>query len=161
MQNWQWSFKSITINNARIGVDISQGSDGVRSGIGSVLLYDSVITDTQTAVLINGNYLPTTSDTSDTLLLDNVRLVNTPVAVKAASGETVLNGGTTTVTSWGRGSRYMDNSGRAQYISENLPAPIKDASLLDGQGKFFERSRPQYENLGVNDFASVKGKSLL
>ncbi len=137
---------------------MSQGSDGVRSGIGSVLLMDSTISDTQTGVLLNSAPLPSAQDTSNTLLLDNVRLVNTPVAVGAVTGETMLTGGTTTIAAFGRGSRYSDNSGNAQYVQSDIPGIQKDPSLLDGEGKFFEKTRPQYETLSVNDFASVKGK---
>lgn len=119
---------------------------------------DSTITDTQTAVLLNSAPLPSGSDTSNTLLIDNVRLVNTPVAVGAATGETMLSGGTTTIASFGRGSRYSDASGNAQYVQTDIPTVQKDSSLLDSQGRFLEKSRPQYEQLSANDFASVKGK---
>ncbi|ODM95629.1 Glucan 1,3-beta-glucosidase [Orchesella cincta] len=154
--NWQWSFKSVSITGSRIGIDMSSPSDSVRSGVGSVLLMDSVITDTQTAVLLTTAAAPVASDTSNTLLLDNVRLVNTPTAVGAATGESLLNGGTMTIQAFGRGSRYNDASGNGQYVADNLPNVNKDSSLLDSEGRFFEKTRPQYETLSVNDFASVK-----
>lgn len=136
---------------------MSQEGGDVRSGIGSVLLMDSTITDTDTGILLNSAPLPAGDDTSNTLLLDNVRLVNTPKAVAALTGETMLAGGTTTITSFGRGSRYNDASGTPQYVMNEIPNVRKDASLLDGEGRFFEKSRPQYEQLAVGDFASVKG----
>jgi len=136
---------------------MSATSDSVHSGVGSILLFDSSISDTQTAVLLNSNPLPNKDDTSNTLLLDNVVLTNVPTAVGSAEGGSVLPGGTITITSWGRGSRYQDASGVGAYVADNIPAPRKDIGLLDTQGRFFEKTRPQYENLAASDFVSVKG----
>lgn len=41
-------------------------------------------------------------------------------------------------------------------VSTALPAPTKPAVLLDESGKVFERAKPQYENVPVSSFVSVK-----
>ncbi|KAL1953495.1 hypothetical protein VTO42DRAFT_2748 [Malbranchea cinnamomea] len=41
-------------------------------------------------------------------------------------------------------------------VSTALPGPTKPAVLLDSSGKVFERSKPQYENVPVSSFVSVK-----
>jgi glucan 1,3-beta-glucosidase len=41
-------------------------------------------------------------------------------------------------------------------IQQQLTAPTKPAALLDGSNKIFERSKPQYENVPMSSFVSVK-----
>lgn len=60
------------------------------------------------------------------------------------------------IPAWGRGSRYQDASGVGTYVTGALPAISKSANLLDGQGRFFRRTRPQYETLPASYFDSVK-----
>lgn len=60
-----------------------------------------------------------------------------------------------TIASWGRGSRYQDTSGAGLYTSGFLPNIQKSPNLLDGQGKFFRRTRPQYAALPAASFDSV------
>jgi hypothetical protein len=114
-----------------------------------------MISNTPVGIRINGNAAPNADDVSGTLLLDNVKANGVGALVADASGATILPGGD--VSSWGRGSRYTDDSGTGSYETGNLPNVQKSGSLLDGAGNFFEKGRPQYENLGANDFASVKG----
>lgn len=153
--NWQWTFKEIQINNCNLGIDMSAPSDVKASGVGSILLLDSSITNTQYGVKTIGNPNPV-QDTSGTLLLDNVQLTGVGAAVVDENMGTILPGGTTKIAAWGRGSRYTDGSGQGEFVQEFLPNVEKSASLLDGNGNFFSKSRPQYETLSVNDFASVR-----
>jgi len=156
IQNWQWTFKSVEINNCGIGIDMSAAGGNVNSGVGSILLMDSSITNTPVGVRLNANPGPNANDVSGTLLLDNVIVQGVDAIVQDAGGAAVLQGNGI-ITSWGRGSVYQDVSGTATYQTGYLPVPNKSGVLLDGAGKFFEKSRPQYEGLTVNDFASVKG----
>lgn len=41
-------------------------------------------------------------------------------------------------------------------IQQQLTAPAKPPSLLDGSKKIFERSKPQYENIPASSFLSIK-----
>ncbi len=137
---------------------MSTNGGNVVSGVGSILLMDSTIQDTPTGVLLRGNPAPNRGDTSGTLLLDNVRVSNVPAVVADINGPPLLtSSGQETIRSWGRGSRYEDMSGVNTFSASALPNKNKPAVLLDGQGNFFAKSRPQYEDLTVNDFASVKG----
>jgi glucan 1,3-beta-glucosidase len=43
-------------------------------------------------------------------------------------------------------------------IQQQLTAPTKPPSLLDGSKKIFERSKPQYENVPASSFVSVKSQ---
>ncbi|CAG7721413.1 unnamed protein product, partial [Allacma fusca] len=152
--NWQWSFKNVEIRNCRVGIDMSVQGGDTEAGVGSAILFDSEIIDTPVGVRNHGN--PNPKDNSGTLLLDNVRLVNVNQAVADRNGNTILAGGTTTIQSWGRGSYYVDESGTGSFHTGDLPVPQKSSNLLDGQGRFFTRSRPQYENVPASGFANVK-----
>lgn len=132
------------------------GGDATESGVGSVLLIDSTITNTPIGVRNHAN--PNPGDNSGTLLLDNVILNNVQNAVADRNGNSILAGGSRTIASWGRGSLYQDESGSGTFHQGDMTPPIKDASLLDGQGRFATKGRPQYETLGAGDFANVKGK---
>ncbi len=81
LQNWQWTFKNIRITNSRIGIDMSAEGNPVSSGVGSILLMDSTITNTQTGIRIRNNPPPTRTDVSGTLLLDNVQVTNVGTVV--------------------------------------------------------------------------------
>lgn len=43
-------------------------------------------------------------------------------------------------------------------IQQQLTAPTKPPSLLDGSKKIFERSKPQYENVPASSFISIKSQ---
>ena len=43
-------------------------------------------------------------------------------------------------------------------IQQQLTPPTMPAALLDGSGKIFERSKPQYENVPASSFVSVKAQ---
>jgi hypothetical protein len=152
--NWQWTFKGLTISNSRIGIDMSNTGGGVSSGVGSILLMDSTITNTATGVLIRNTPL-SRYDVSGTLLLDNVQVTNVDAVVRDIGGAAVLTA-SGTIASWGRGSHYTDNTGFPSYSAGYLANIVKSPVLLDSQGRFFRKGRPQYENLPYTSFASVK-----
>ncbi|XP_037024340.1 probable glucan endo-1,3-beta-glucosidase ARB_02077 [Bradysia coprophila] len=153
--NWQWTFKNIRIANSRIGIDMSAEGNGISSGVGSILLMDSSITNTQVGIRIRNNPPPNRNDVSGTLLLDNVQVLGVGTVVQNIDGGVVLqhNG---VIPAWGRGSRYQDASGVGTYVTGPLPIITKSANLLDSQGRFFRRTRPQYESLPASYFDSVK-----
>lgn len=145
------------IVRCQVGIDMSvDGGGTTESGVGSVLLLDSTISDTPIGVRNHAN--PNPSDNSGTLLLDNVKLTNVDKAVADRNGNSVLAGGSRTIASWGRGSLYQDESGAGSFHQGDMSPPNKDGSLLDGEGRFFTKSRPQYETMAAGDFANVKGK---
>lgn len=138
---------------------MSSTNSNVQSNVGSILLLDSSLTNTTTGVLLRNNHEPNTNDMSGTLLLDNVQVSNVFTVVEGTNGDAILRvNGPQTIASWGRGSLYTDESGSGIISTNYLPAITKSANLLDSEGKFFQRSRPQYENLISSDFVSVKGK---
>lgn len=149
--NWVWTLQGITINNALVGIDISVGGAN-NELVGSLSLIDSTITNTP--VGISTVFSTGQGATNGTLIIDNVNMVNTPAAVhNPQTGATIL-GGNAVISSWIQGNVYNTaNAGRRVQAASTAPA--KPSSLLSG-GKFFTRSRPQYQNLPASAFLSVK-----
>lgn len=158
-QNWQWTFKNLKISNVRIGIDMSAASSPVQSNVGSILLIDSIISNATAGVLLRNNYQPNSNDVSGTLLLDNVEVNNVVYVVQGSNGDAILtSNGQQTISSWGRGSVYKDDSGKGTFSTDYLPPITKSLDLLDSKGNFFQKSRPQYKSLTSSDFISVKSK---
>ncbi len=96
------------------------------------------------------------------LVLQNIQLTNVPVAVGTGDGAIVLPGndlGIETIRSWAQGNVYTSSNPDGTFIQGNLDVPVIPASLLDGSGKVIGRVHPQYENIPVNGFVSVKDHS--
>jgi glucan 1,3-beta-glucosidase len=86
------------------------------------------------------------------LILENIQLNNVPTAI-TGYGQTILAGGTTTIQAWGQGNKYSPN-GPQKFQGGFNPAG-RPQSLLDN-GRYYSKSKPQYENLGVGSFVSAR-----
>jgi hypothetical protein len=151
--NWLWTFSDLKINNCGVGIDMANGG-GTGQTVGSVLLVDSQIVNTPVGILTA--YSPTQVGTNGSLIIDNVDFTqNVPVAVQNSLSQAPLLGGNTKVASWAQGREYKAvNAGRA--VQGTNTAAAKPAALLDARGHVFTRSKPQYENVPVSAFKSVK-----
>ncbi len=165
--NWLWTFKSLTVNSCKLGIDMAQG--GNDQSVGSVLIQDSTFINTPNAI----NTSRTDSSTpaaGGTLIIDNVDFSGSSAAVIGTGGTTLLAGGKK-VASWAQGFAYTTGidgaangtcnpsaapSASRKTIQGALTAPNKPTSLLNSQGAVFERSKPQYENVPSSSFVSVK-----
>lgn len=154
--DWGWTYKSLNINNCTIGLNMTN-LNGTRTGqsVGSVTLIDSSISNTQIGIATSHD-LNSQPPTAGSLILENVQVNNVPVIVSGPGGSTSLGGttGTTTVAAWGQGHSYTPNG------PTNFEGPItpfdRPGSLLEGGGKFYERSKPQYGSYPVYQFLSVR-----
>jgi hypothetical protein len=109
------------------------------------------------------------------ILLDNLYIRNSASVVLISGGETIFKGkkihkqarsgtylttglskgtpGELYVTSWAYGRRYTSLGGSGTFTYGMLdPAPQKPESLLDPEGEYFVRSRPQYESYAASAF---------
>ena len=169
--NWLWTLKSLTINNCGVGINMTTG--GSNQTVGSVLVQDSTFSGTPVGIATaynKGNNVPATGGT---LIIDNVDFSGSQNAIVDMSGSTILAGGSK-IASWGQGNAYTTgtsvtaahkrgtntsiapNAATQVVIQGALAAPSKPASLLNGQGYVFERSKLQYENVPSSSFVSVK-----
>jgi glucan 1,3-beta-glucosidase len=86
------------------------------------------------------------------LIMENIQLNNVPVAV-TGYGTTLLAGGTTTIQSWGQGNKYSPNG--PEKFQGSFTAAARPQNLLEN-GKYYSKSKPQYENLSVGNFISAR-----
>jgi hypothetical protein len=154
--NWGWTWQDITVDTAFVAFDCTNfGGDG-RQGTGSLTVLDSRFISVPFAI-------PVARDRAPAITLDNLRVEgNTPSVVLVSGGETILpgvsGGGLATIRSWAMGPRYTSADGSGSNATGPIdPPPDKPAVLLDGggSGRFFTRSKPQYETLGAGSFVSV------
>ncbi len=151
--DWGWTYKSITINNCTTGVSMGNGGHNAQS-VGSVTLLDSSISNTKVGFSTSHD---STSQppAGGSLIIENVQLNNVPVAVQGPNQSTALAGttGQSTIAAWGQGHSYTPQG------PNNFEGPItpnnRPGSLLQGN-KFYERSKPQYEQNVASDFLSVR-----
>ncbi|KAG8624527.1 hypothetical protein KVT40_007594 [Elsinoe batatas] len=151
--NWGWTMAGVTINNCGIGLDMSNGP--ANQTVGSVIMMDSKISNTpigiKTAFTLNPVSVP---NGGGSLVIDNVDMsANVPNAVVNANNGQIL-AGNRVIQSWAQGRYYNSASGR--LIQGGNAAPTKSAQLLDSSGKFFTRSKPQYQNVAVGNFISIR-----
>ena len=152
--NWLWTLKSIFINNCKLGLDMANSP--ANQTVGSVLLLDSKFTNTPIGVntSFTQNSVP---HTGGTLIIDNVDFSGSDKAVQSASGDVIL-AGKNKVSTWAQGNALAAGQPQAGRVQGDVTgAPQKPVSLLGTNG-WFERSKPQYENVDVSKFVSLKSK---
>src|ERR1700733_4243368 len=119
--NWLWTLKSMNINNCVVGIDMTSGvANGGNQSVGSIVLIDSVMTNTTTGILtaFSDNSVPTTGGT---LVIDNVDFTGTNMAIAGVGGTQILAGGSV-VPSWAQGDAYLPAS--PMRIKRAPQAPI-------------------------------------
>lgn len=104
--NWAWTFKSLNVNNCGVALNMSSG--GNNQTVGSVLILDSKIADTDGGIVTSygDDSIP---ETGGTLILDNVDFSNSDVAVAGMDGAAVLKGGSV-VEHWVQGNVWTPSS---------------------------------------------------
>jgi glucan 1,3-beta-glucosidase len=151
--DWGWTYKSINIINCSVGLNMSNGGHTSQS-VNSVTFIDSSITNTPVGIItaFDATSLP---PTSGSLIIENVQLNNVPIAIQGPGSATVLSGstGSLTIAAWGQGHAYTP-TGPTDFEGPVAPFPRPD-SILAGN-KFYERSKPQYAEVPVSQFLSVR-----
>ncbi|KAJ7760313.1 exo-beta-1,3-glucanase [Mycena maculata] len=149
--NWGWTFQGVTFNNCQIGFDLSTGG-GPPQPVAAEAIIDATGANTPIFLRTSAN----SGQLDGSLVLNNIKLTNVPTAIGLFSGDVLLAGGTTTITSWGQGNIYTGSNGTGTYTQGYLAAPNKPAALLDSAGNIFGRTHPQYAHYAVNQFVSVR-----
>lgn len=105
-----------------------------------------------TAVLIAPlNSKPGSGSTG--VVLENVDMVNVAKPVADTSGQTLL-APRDKVDLWVSGPVYSPE--REFYMGKDGPSYKREPSLLDKNGAYFERAKPQYEGNSAGDFVHLK-----
>ncbi|EGX44187.1 hypothetical protein AOL_s00210g59 [Orbilia oligospora ATCC 24927] len=147
--DWGWTWKNININSCGVGIDVTSEGEGDQP-IGSIVVLDSSFSSVPIGIL--------TSDRTN-IYLEKLKLDSVASVVTISGGPSILGGnGIGIVESWGTKTKYTQ-FGQVQPSSGNgniSPEIRRAPELVDSSGKYFERSRPQYELLGASSFVSVK-----
>ncbi|KAF3035188.1 hypothetical protein E8E11_004428 [Didymella keratinophila] len=151
--NWLWTMKSIFINDCKVGLDMANSP--TNQTVGSVLMLDSKLTNTPVGVntSFTSDSIPTTGGT---LILENVDFTGSESAVVGASGNVLVKGGSK-VEAWAQGNAMAAGSEQGRVQGDINNGPIKPA-VLQGENGWFERSKPQYGDVNVSKFVSLKSK---
>lgn len=102
--NWLWTFKSLTINQCDIGIDMSNLANSINQTVGSIVLLDSVMSNTGIGIKTSFNQT-SSPKTGGTLAIQNVDFSSTQVGVADVNNITILPG-SQVVGSWGQGDMY-------------------------------------------------------
>lgn len=145
---------SISINNCGVGLNMSNGGRLAQS-VGSVTMLDSEFSNTPIAI-VTAHDATSQPPTAGSLILENIKLSNVSTAVQGPNGAVALTGSkaTTVISGWGEGHSYTP-TGPHQFEGAISPNR-RPASLLQADGKYYERSKPQYEQYPVGDFLSAR-----
>ncbi|KAH9209807.1 pectate lyase superfamily protein-domain-containing protein [Leptodontidium sp. 2 PMI_412] len=153
--DWGWVWKSVTMNNVGVGFQLT-ADKGTTGNIGSAAILDSTFTNVGTVVII-APPSSTTGSGSTGLTLERVKLSGVTTAVADNTGAVILAGSSTTVDEWALGPVYEGSTTARSYSKGGKVGSYKvHQSLLDANGHYFERAKPQYESLSVGSFYSVK-----
>lgn len=182
--DWVWLFMDLKLSGCDIGLDMSSGGFSGQA-VGSIIVVDSVISATQGIVT---PYAPgySSPQSAGSLMLENVDFTGSSQAIAAGAGtasRTIL-AGNQKIALWAQGNAWTtaaqtldgqsfngttcsfgnstSNKHTAQEVTiQRSLAPIeRPAGLIDSNGNWFTRSKPQYEDVSVDQISSAKAFGL-
>lgn len=151
--DWGWTYKSISINNCRVGLNISANGPAAIN-VGSITFIDSEINNTPIGIVTSRtDYSQPAAGAS--LYLENIMLNNVDVAVLGPNSTYLVgSSGESLISAWADGHRYLPKGPVVQRGPiESSKRPVE---LLDASGKFYERSKPQYGEVPLSHFMSAR-----
>jgi hypothetical protein len=129
-----------------------------KGNIGSASFLDSSFTNVKTVVAVTPP--SSTIDSGSTgLVLENIKLSGFTAAVADTTGKTLLDGASARIDQWAYGPTYVGSADAKDrtFVTDTKTGHFhRHSTLLDGDGAYFERAKPQYEGRGVGDFVRVK-----
>lgn len=153
--DWGWVWKSVTMNNVGVGFQLT-AEEGAVGNIGSTSIFDSSFTNVGTVIVIAPSS-STPGSGSTGLALENLKLSGVTTVVADTTGAVILAGSSATVDEWALGPVYEGSTTARSYSTGGKIGSYKvTQSLLDANGDYFERAKPQYEDVDVGSFFHVK-----
>lgn len=150
--DWGWTYKSITINNCSVGLNMSSIDPATgRQSVGSITFIDSSINDTPIgfATARGTGSLP---PTAGSLIIENVIFTN--VATAVSMSDDITFSATGDLAAFGDGNAYIPSG--PNVINGQLSGFTRPTNLLRSDGNFYERSKPQYSSEPLEMFYSVR-----
>lgn len=182
--DWVWLFQDLQITGCDVGLDMSSGGFS-NQAVGSVIIVDSIISATQGILT---PYAPgySSPQSGGSLMVENVDFTGSSQAIAAAGGtgaRTILAGNQkislfaqgnawTTAAQSLNGQSFngttcsFGNDTSQRYTAQEVTiqrtlAPVeRPAVLVDGNGRWFTRSKPQYEDADLSQISSALAAGL-
>ena len=147
--DWGWTYKSVAIINCSTGLNMSSADPATgQLTVGSVTMIDSSIENTPVGIATarNINSLP---PAAGSLIIENVDFNNVASPVSGVSTPSINE----ISSGFGAGRAYTPDGHTIDGALEHL---IRPTSLLQSDGRFYERSKPQYSTEPLEMFYSVR-----
>ncbi|KAF9472908.1 glucan 1,3-beta-glucosidase [Pholiota conissans] len=157
--NWGWTYQGVKFNNCEVGFDVATGGKATGGQTtGALAIIDAVVADTPIFIRTSASSNRTLDGS---LVINNAKLTNVPVAVTVAGGKDVLLGTsspqqTKVIPSWVQGNVYHGVNQKGSFTQGAVAAPYKAPSLLASDGSIVSRGHPQYEDHHISDFVSAR-----
>lgn len=146
------------MTNVGVGFKLVPLQNATNGNIGSASFLDSSFTNVQTVIQMTPPSAEPGSGSTG-VILENVALSGVNAAVADTNGETILDGATAKIDHWALGVVYEGSAGAdARSFSKGgkVGSYRRHSTLVDGNGAYFERQKPQYEDHGAGDFVHLK-----
>lgn len=147
--NWGMVWKEIDITNAYVAIDTQSFGGDNGQGTGSLVVQDSTWRHVPYGITLKKGTV------SSALILDNLQTESCQnIVMNSGFADPVLAGnpsGSLHIDNWSLGYQITDGTQTKpifKYGNTN-PKPSRPALLLDPNGNYFTRSRPQYESSAV------------
>ncbi|THV06881.1 exo-beta-1,3-glucanase [Dendrothele bispora CBS 962.96] len=155
--NWGWTFQGVTISDCQVGFDLTTGGlTQATQTVGAEAIIDAVVQNTPIFIRTSK---PSNGSLVGSLVINNARLTNVPIAVGVLNGGTVLSGkadDTMVIESWAQGNVYSGLNPSGTFVQGDIPSASIPRALLDSAGRIVGKMHPQYENYAVDQFVSVR-----
>jgi len=140
-----------------VGVGFKLISDTGAGNIGSVSIIDSSFSNVGTAAVVISPPNSAPASGSSGVILEKVSLSGVTAAVQDTNGKTLLSGSSGMIDQWALGPVY-ECSTTARTFSQGgkIGSYRRHSTLVDADGLYFERPKPQYQSHGVGDFVHIK-----
>lgn len=140
-----------------VGVGFKLISDTGAGNIGSESIIDSSFSNVGTAAVVIPPPNSAPGSGSNGIILEKVSLSGVPAVVQDTNGKTLLGGSSGMLDQWALGSVY-EGSTTARTFSQGgkIGNYRRHSTLVDADGLYFERPKPQYQSYGISDFVHIK-----
>ncbi|RGP64672.1 hypothetical protein FLONG3_9465 [Fusarium longipes] len=149
--DWGWTFKSAVFKNCRVGIKMDPASYSV----GSITMLDSWFENVDIAIATTRNHSQAISGAAS-LAFENVKFQNVRSVVLDPEGvdhaRSALEPGADSVFVMG----HYANSGGTSDASAFYPVSFRRSNILLDRDIYYERSKPQYEDVPSQYFISAK-----
>lgn len=151
--DWGWTYSGLSINNCRVGLNVSANSPSAVN-IGSITLLDSEINNTPIGIATSRTD-DSQPDGAGSLYLENVKITNVGAAIVGPTGPYLAGSyEPSVIAAWADGHRYLPR-GPIEQRGPITPSK-RPAELLDASGKYYTRSKPQYGAIPLSQFLSAR-----